>query len=227
MGALPSIVVAGYGAWAAAEVNPASQILKGLRRRNWPRCQLVVIEIPVVSSELYGRIEKELLDLKPAAWIGLGINTAAVAAMIRAELVAINWRHFSVPDNAGYCADMETVLDQGPPAYNADLPNREIVAAMADAGIPATHSFSCGTHLCNQMLYTSRHLVETHGLSTVCGFLHIPRTPEFVAKRSGPDELTVAMGLEIPSMGLDMMTEAVAIAVDRVAEHVALENNGA
>ena len=220
MADLPTIVVAGYGAWASAEVNPASQVLENLSRRDWANCRLITIEVPVVSGALYERVERALLEVKPAAWIGLGVNTAADAAIIRAEKMAINWRHFNVPDNAGFRANMEPVVDAGPAAYSADFPNEAIVDALKVAGIPAAHSFHCGTHMCNQMLYTSRHIAEVHGLNTRCGFIHVPRTTEFVAKHSWPEDPSQPMVPEIPSMGLEMMSEAVAIAVDHVSGQV-------
>ena len=216
MSGLPTIVIAGYGTWAMAEVNPAASVLARLAERAWPSCRIETIEIPVVSDALFSRIEELLLDRRPRVWIGLGV--APRSAVVRAEMVAVNWRHFSVPDASGALADQLAVIVGGPTAYNADVPNAEIVSSLQAAGIPAALSFSAGTHLCNQMLYLTRHIVETHNLSTRCGFLHLPQSPENVARQ--PDA-------EVPmaSMSIAMMTDAVAIAVNRLAEGLASESD--
>ena len=72
----------------------------------------------------------------------------------------------------------------GPDAYNATLPNEEIVDAINKAGIPAALSFHAGTHLCNQMLYTTAHLIRQSGMSTLNGFVHVPQTPANIAVKT-------------------------------------------
>ena len=213
----PTIVVAGYGTWALAEANPAELIVEELQRRDWPRCHLVTLKIPVATNELYDRIEKALLDHKPEAWIGLGV--APNSAFIRAEMVGVNWRHFSVPDASGVTTDLLSVIEGGPDAYNAKFPNKSVVEAIKAAKIPAVLSFSAGTHLCNQMLYTTRHLIEMHDLDALCGFLHVPQTPEHVAKQ-GPTETSAA------SMSVTMMTEAVVVSIDHVTSRLTASRAG-
>ena len=202
-----SVVVTGYGAWEKTEANPAAQIVAGLKQRTWDDCNLVALEVPVVTGALYDWVEEALLTHRPAAWMGIGV--APGAAAIRAEMIGTNWRHFDVPDNAGVCLTATPVVEQGPAAYNADFPNQEIVAALKSAGIPAAISYSASTHLCNQMLYTSSHLIARHGLESRCGFLHVPLTPEHVARNSPPEELQASMALET-------MIDAAAIAVGQV-----------
>ncbi len=204
MANLQTVVVTGYGSWAMTEANPSAQILAGLNERSWEDCNLVTLEVPVVTDELYDRVEQALLTHKPMVWMSIGVAPGSPA--IRAEMTGTNWRHFDVPDNAGARLSGVPVVDQGPAAYNANFPNHEIVAALKAAGIPATVSYTASTHMCNQMLYTSSHLIERHSLRTRCGFLHVPLTPEHVARQSPPEELQASMGLE-------MMTEAAAIAL--------------
>ncbi len=212
MAEFPRIVVAGYGAWGAFEDNPAALILDGLKSRDCGNCEVVTRKVPVVTASLYDCVEKALLELQPDAWIGLGV--AASATGIRAEMVACNWRHFDVPDSSGESVHLQSIIDDGPVAYNADFPNEETVAALKAAGIPAEFSFSAGAHMCNQMLYTSRHLIETHGLRALCGFLHVPQTPAHVAKQTSAEPMGA-------SMSLAMMTDAVAIAVKLVSKVLA------
>ena len=204
MADLETVVVTGYGAWAKTEANPAAQILAGLKERAWDDCNLVALEVPVISDELYDRVEDALLTHKPAVWMSIGVWPGS--PLIRLETIGTNWRYFDVPDNSGDSLKGLPIVEQGPAAYNADFPNQEIVAALKAAGIPAMVSYTAGTHMCNQMLYTSSHLMNLQGLQARCGFLHVPLTPAHVARQPATEEPQASMGLE-------MMTEAAVIAL--------------
>jgi len=207
---LPTVVIAGYGSWAKAAVNPAAQVLKQLADRRWQQCRVVLLEVPVDSAELAATIEKKLLELQPAAWIGLGISSGA--SVIKPEMVGVNWLHFSVPDICGYTPSLQRIVNNGPCAYDATLPNNAIVDALNSASIPADLSFSAGTHMCNQMLYSTRYYVEKHQLSSLCGFIHIPQSAENVSHKP--------LDKQMPSMPQTTMTNAVAIAVDVVCQQI-------
>lgn len=207
----PKIVVAGYGSWAMAAANPAQLVVETLEDQPFPGCTVIPIKMPVDTHGLYNRVEGALAMHNPDAWIGVGV--APSATMIRAEMIGVNWRHFSVPDAEGVTTDLLPIIEGGPDAYSADLPNKALVDAIMAAKIPAALSFSAGTHLCNQMLYTVRHLVKTKGYGTLSGFIHVPQTPENVALQM-QDENPVA------SMSLDTMAYAVALCVEHVSEQL-------
>lgn len=94
----PKILVAGYGAWAKAENNPAAQVVGELAKRTWTGCDVIGHVMPVNSDELAGHIDALLDTHRPDAWVGMGVSEAAI---IQAEMVGINWRHFDVPDSSG------------------------------------------------------------------------------------------------------------------------------
>ncbi|MES0884505.1 hypothetical protein [Roseibium sp. SCP14] len=213
----PTILVAGFGSWVTAPVNPAAMILKGLETRNWSDCSVTTLEVPVVTDELYERVEAALVGNRPDIWIGLGVSSSAAA--ITPEIVGVNWRHFSIPDATGATARMLPVIKNGPAAYNSDLPNEDFVSLLKEQGIPATLSFSAGTHLCNQMLYTARHVIDRNGLPTRSGFLHVPQSTENVAG--------FETGRDLPaSMSLGLMTEAVAQCIEYAASRLLMSDTG-
>ena len=199
----PTFIVTAYGSWAKTATNPSTQILTRLRSLDWPGFTFVGLEVPVVSATLVDLVEKNLLAHKPDFWMSIGV--ASGAALIRAEMLGTNWLDFGVPDNEGACPKGVPVVERGPVAYNADFPNPEIVKELKAMGIPAMLSYSAGTHMCNQMLYTTSHLIARHQLKTRCGFLHVPITPEQVAQQSVTETAKA-------SMDLNTMT--------RAAEHV-------
>lgn len=203
----PKIILAGYGSWAKAAKNPAGAIAVHLNEQG-KTCDLIGLELAVNSDTIRDDIDVLLRDHKPDAWVGIGVSSAGI---IKTELVGINWRNFGVPDVTGQMIRCQPVLTDGPAAYNATLPHNDIVTAITDAGIPADVSFHAGTHLCNQMLYTAGHLIETQGLPTLNGFIHVPQTPENVMLPEGGAQ-------DRPSMPLPMMIQAVSIAVDTIAQ---------
>lgn len=205
MGDQRTVVVTGYGAWAKTAENPATLVLRALAEMSWTGCRFVPIEVPVRTAGLTDIVEDALLTHRPAIWLGLGVAPETTA--IRGEIVGINCRDFDVPDNDGVALEGASVIEGGDDAYFATLPVRDIVAAVKEAGIPATVSYSAGTHLCNQMLYTSLHLIRRHGLHTRCGFMHVPYTPEFAVGLADAEKVQ-------PSMALPLMVEAAHIAVE-------------
>lgn len=210
MAHLPKILVAGYGPWVKAERNPAAQVVEDLKTRDWPDCELVLEVMPVRSVGLAEKIEDLLEQHKPDAWVGLGVSDAGI---IQPEMVGINWRHFTVPDVTGAQIEQTPVIEAGPAAYNATLPNRQMVDAVNAVGIPASVSYHAGTHLCNQMLYTTAHIIAERGLQTLNGFVHVPQTPANIA-------LTERQKPHASSMSLPMISEAIAICVNTLAQEI-------
>lgn len=208
-----TVVVTGFGDWAGNSPNPATLALRTLSAQTWPNCRFVPIEVPVKTTGLSAIVEDALLTYRPAIWLGLGV--APRAAAIRVEKVGINCRDFDVPDNDDLTLDGAPVVEDGADAHFSTLPVRTIATAIQEAEIPTLLSYSAGTHLCNQMLYTSLHLVQQHGLETKCGFMHVPYTPDLASKLAEPE------GLQ-PSMAVPLMAEAARIAIERSLHH--LEN---
>ncbi|MGQ4273584.1 pyroglutamyl-peptidase I family protein [Terrihabitans sp. B22-R8] len=97
------------------------------------------------------------------------------------ERFARNRRHFRVPDCEGRIIMGLPVIEGGPDLHEASWPG---LAQTADAlnadGIPAMVSEDCGSHLCNQVLYTVLHEAATAGRSCEALFLHLPLLPEQV-----------------------------------------------
>ncbi len=201
------ILVAGYGAWAKALNNPAAQVARSLGARAWSGVEVITHVMPVDSAALADEVDLLLEQHKPDAWVGLGVSSAPI---IQTEMIGINWCDFDVPDTSGKKIKTSAILADGPAAYNATLPNTAIVDAIKDAGIPAEVSFHAGTHLCNQMLYTTAHKIKESGLSTRTGFIHLPQSPANIAQNLRP-------GARNASMCLDMTLEAVSVAVETIA----------
>ena len=94
----------------------------------------------------------------------------------------------------------------GPAAYFATLPIKAAVAALREAGIPASVSNSAGTFLCNHVFYGLMHEAAQSGGRFRGGFLHVPYLPSQAARQPGA-----------PSMALKQIVEGIEIVLATAA----------
>ena len=129
----------------------------------------------------------------------LCIGQAGGRQTITPELVGINLRHTSIPDNEGNEPKDQPILPRGDAAYFSTLPVRQMADAISRAGIPSQVSYSAGTYVCNDLLYTL--LAHFRGSRTRVGFIHIPYSTE--------------QGKE-PSMDLEQMIRGLTVAIQHI-----------
>ncbi len=205
----PKIIVAGYGSWAKASENPAEAIAMRMGTLDWAKCEVVPHMMPVRSDTLVDNISDLLDTHRPDAWIGIGVSSQA---LLQAETVGINWCDFDVPDAAGLTLNNTQIAPGGTAAYEASLPNAEIVEALIEAGIPAAVSYHAGTHLCNHMLYSTARLIEQKKLRTLTGFIHVPRSPANILEHPAH--------LRKPSMNLKTMYRAMELCINTTTRFI-------
>ncbi|MFF7633312.1 pyroglutamyl-peptidase I [Kitasatospora sp. NPDC008050] len=105
---------------------------------------------------------------------------------ISVERIAVNIDDARIPDNAGRRPVDEPVVAGGPAAYFATLPVKACVAAVREAGVPASLSHSAGTFVCNHVFYALMHLIAVERPTTRGGFVHLPSLPEQVLEQPVP-----------------------------------------
>jgi len=204
MTASPKIVVTGFEPFAHGTENPTLEILAQLNAATDIPGELTTVQLPVDADKLADLVAAKLDEIKPDVWISLGL--AAGLAVVAVERIAANVMDFPIPDNVGTQYGGQPVFGQGPAAYLATLPVKTIVNEIRGSGIPAKISNSPSTYLCNQMMYTILHLSAERGMGTKAGFIHVPAHPGYVAQQVYPF-------VEMPSMSVDLMTEAVKTAI--------------
>ena len=102
----------------------------------------------------------------------LCVGLAASRAAITPEAIGVNVRDASIPDNAGSRPEGVPIDANGPAAIFSTLPVRKMVEAIKTLGIPAQLSYSAGTYVCNDLLYSL--LRKFDGTPTRVAFIHIP-----------------------------------------------------
>ena len=134
--------------------------------------------------------------LRPDAVVCVG--QAGGRAGVTPELVAVNLRSARIPDNAGNAPMDEPVVPGGPDGLFSTLPVEEMAARVRALGLPASVSYSAGTYVCNDLMYTVLH--HFAGTGVRAGFIHVPFLPEQAEE-------------SVPSLPLSDMVRALTAAI--------------
>lgn len=197
------ILVTGFDPFGGEAVNPAYEAVK-LLPDSIAGAEIVKLEIPTEFKRSMELLEEAISRERLDAVISVG--QAGGRAEITPERVAINLADARIPDNAGNQPVDEPLAADGPAAYFATLPLKEMVKNVQDSGIPCRISYSAGTYVCNSVMYRVLHLAEVSGMGFCAGFIHVPyATQQTVTKPAG----TPGMALTDIARGLEAAVEAV------------------
>ena len=190
------LLITGFEPFGGEEINPSWEAVK-LLPSEINGYTLTKLLLPVVFARAAQTVIELAEEIDPD--VILCIGQAGGRSNITPELVAINLRNASIPDNDGNQPKDEAILENGQTAYFSSLPVRKMSEAIATFGIPSTVSYSAGAYVCNDVLYTL--LSHFDGTKTRVGFIHIPYSKE--------------QGKE-PSMKMDDIVRGVIAAVENI-----------
>jgi pyroglutamyl-peptidase len=193
------ILLSGFEPFGTYASNPAGEVAKALDGRAFGAEVVRGVVLPVHHADAASMVSRLVDEVAPRAIVHLGL--AGGRTRVALERVAVNVMDFEIADNAGYRATGEPCVPGGPAAYFSTLPLGAILEALVAEGVPAYLSSTAGTYLCNQTMYTTRHLLERRRLAIPAGFVHLPPSAAMVA----------ASGLDQASMDLPLMLRAAEI----------------
>lgn len=170
---MKKLLVTGFDPFGGADRNPSREAVMALSDRIGSYT-LTKLEIPTVFGLAADTVLRAAAEIQPDAILCVG--QAGGRAAITPEVVAINLRDASIPDNAGNQPQGLPIAEGAPAAYFATLPVRSMADAVKAAGIPCALSYSAGVFVCNDLLYTLLRHYE--GTRVRVGFVHIPYLPE-------------------------------------------------
>lgn len=139
--------------------------------------QLTKLQIPTVFGYAADKVLEAAGVLEPD--VILCIGQAGGRMEVTPEVIGINLRESRMADNAGNQPVNVPVIEGGDAAYFSTVPVREMVREIKKAGIPASLSYTAGTFVCNDLLYTLLH--HYHDTRTQVGFIHVP----FILEQAG------------------------------------------
>lgn len=193
---MKKILITGFEPFGGEEINPSWEAVSRLPEQIG-KYSLTKLLLPVVFGKAAEITLKKAAEIDPQVIISVG--QAGGRSAVTPELVAINLRHASIPDNDGNQPKDEPVKIGGENAYFISIPARKISEAIASSGIPSHVSYSAGAYVCNDLIYTL--LDSFKGSNIRCGFIHIP-----YCKEQGKE----------PTMEMDDIVRALEIAIENL-----------
>lgn len=190
------ILVTGFDPFGGQPVNPAREAVLRLPD-TVGGYEIAKLEIPTVFGLAAETVLQAASERQPHAILCVG--QAGGRSAVTPEVVAINLREATIPDNAGNIPVNTPVIENAPAAYFSTLPVRDMVQAVKERGIPCALSYTAGTFVCNDLLYTLLHRYRDTDVRV--GFVHIPYLPE-------------QAGEGVPSMELDTVVEALTAMIE-------------
>ena len=191
------ILVTGFEPFGGEQVNVSWQVAQALDGQRIAGCTVQALCLPCVFGQSLQVLQGALQAVNPAVVLALG--QAAGRCDLSVERVAINVDDARIPDNAGAQPVDQPVIAGAPDAYFSRLPIKAIVAALREAGLPASVSQSAGTFVCNHVFFGLMHALRRRR-SVRAGFVHLPVLPEQVAAHPGQPNLplaTMVQGLRV------------------------------
>ena len=194
---MQTVLITGFEPFGGETVNPSWEVVKLLDGTIIDDCRVVARQLPCVFGESLEVLNAAIDALQPS--VVLAIGQAGGRVDVTVERVAINVDDARIPDNRGQQPVDVAIVPDGPAAWFSTLPIKAMVAALREAGIPASVSQTAGTFVCNHVMYGVLHKLadrpEVKG-----GFIHIPYLPEQAAAHPGAPSMathTLKKGLEI------------------------------
>ncbi|ADH99005.1 Pyroglutamyl-peptidase I [[Bacillus] selenitireducens MLS10] len=203
------MIVSGFEVFGGLNKNPTLDILKDLKENPPPGVDLYTIALPVEYDACFEPLESLVDDFRPDSVIALGV--AAGRSSVQPERIGINIEDTGgegrMGDNRGNTPVDRKIRGDGPDGYFSTLPNRKIIKAIREQGIPSDLSNSAGTFICNAVLYRLMDKLIREERGVPAGFIHVPATPDMVPSSSG-----------MPSMHQADLNEAVRTAIQVIKE---------
>ena len=189
---MKKLLITGFEPFGGEKINPSWEAVK-LLPETIGEFELTKAEIPVVFEKAAETVLAKAAEINPDAIICVG--QAGGRTGVTPEMVAINLRFASIPDNEGNQPKDEPCVEGGENAYFATLPVRKMVAAVSEKEIPCSVSYSAGTYVCNDLIYHVLHKYE--GKDVKACFIHVPFIPQQTTDKPSMELETIAKALEI------------------------------
>ena len=200
LAAMNNVLVTGFEPFGGERINPSWELARALNGEVLGGARVVAVQLPCVFGESLRRLDVALARVKPVAVLAIG--QAGGRCDLSLERVAINVDDARIPDNAGAQPVDEPVIASGPAAFFSTLPIKAIVAALREAGYPASVSQTAGTFVCNHLFYGLQHRLDGHGVRS--GFMHIPYLPEQAARHPGAPSLPLPTLIDATRLALQV-----------------------
>lgn len=199
------VLITGFDPFGGETVNPAYEAVK-LLPDSIAGAEIVKKEVPTVFGKAGKVLEQYIEEENPDVVICVG--QAGGRSGICPEKVAINFSDARIVDNEGNQPTDHVIKKDGENAYFATVPVKAMVNRIRKRGIPAIVSYTAGTFVCNDIMYSLLYLIHKKYPDIRGGFIHVPYAAEQVVDKANGT----------PSMSLSMISEGLLAAVEAAVD---------
>ena len=202
---MKKVLITGFDPFGGETINPAYEAVK-LLPDEIAGAKIIKKEIPTVFQKGPDAVYEEIQSSKPDYVLCIG--QAGGRSQVTPEWVGINFRNARIADNEGNQPLQTSVVENGPEAYFTMLPVFRMVEKMKENGISASVSYTAGTYVCNDVMYSVLHYCHTEFKGVKGGFMHVPFATE----------QTVNQPAGTPGMNLKDIAKAIELSVEAILE---------
>lgn len=202
---MKTVLITAFEPFEGETINPSWEAVRQLDGKVIGGAKVVARQLPVVFGHALERLWQAMDEIQPQRILAVG--QAGGRSDFSVERVAINVDDARIPDNQHNQPVDEPVINDGPAAYFSTLPIKAIVAAVREAGIPASVSQTAGTFVCNHVMYGLLHRLHTRENSARGGFIHLPYLPEQAVKHPGAPSMAAASVIQALEIAIRVSLE--------------------
>ncbi len=200
---MKKLLITGFEPFGGDTRNPSGEAV--VRLMTSAEYEVRRLVVPVSWNRAFPMIEEVWDDFRPDALLMVGL--AGGAKTIRVERVGLNLCGTTADIDGLFASGTEIpaevpIVKGAPNAYFTTYNEKAILDALKKAEIPAQYSYSAGTYICNDLLFSALHKCETERSGMKIGFIHLPYA-------DGQKE-------DVPTLPLEKMTEALALTVEHL-----------
>lgn len=203
---MKKVLITGFDPFGGESINPAYEAVK-LLPNEIAGAKIIKKEIPTVFEKGPQAVKQAMEENHPDYVLCIG--QAGGRSQVTPEWVGINFRNARIADNEGNQPNQTPVVKEGPDAYFTMLPVFAMVEKMKEKGFPAGVSYSAGTYVCNDVMYSVLHYCHTEFKDTKAGFMHVP----FATQQ------TINQPAGTPGMNLNDIAKAIEWAIVAILEN--------
>lgn len=175
------ILLTAFDPFGGEPLNPALEAVEQVPEEILG-AEIIKLEVPTVFGKGARAVLRAIQEHRPD--MVLCVGQAGGRSAISVEFVGINYADARTKDNEGNAPKGEPIREDGENAYFSSLPVKAMVARIRRDGLPAHLSFTAGSFVCNELLYSVLYHQHKQAPWLKAGFIHVPYTPAQAATKA-------------------------------------------
>ena len=175
-----TLLLTGFEPFGGAELNPSYEALKGLDGTRIDSWTVRTARLEVVWGRPLQQLREQVELHEPHSVLSFGQGSRG---SFKVEAVANNERK-KLPDNLRKLPFDPLIVPGGPPQYSYEKRAGYIAQELSGRGFTIRVSRNAGGYLCEECLYSARHLMARGEIEGEAMFFHVPPLGTFCGGRT-------------------------------------------